>query len=184
MPKRAKSYKTLARKASYDNSLATSQISNSLVAGNNVLAVQIHQWSASSSDISFDFKMTATAPGAVKITMGPIMYKTSPSSIAVKWETATGTESIVNYGTNQSDLKHSVSDLIAKTKHELRINGLVEDTIYFYEISNSATALIPAGNDIYFKTPPATRTSKLISAWVLNDNHRGRTETTSAFEIY
>lgn len=183
--KRAISYRTFTKTVSRDNATATRTISNSLVSGTNVIAVEIHQWSFSSSDISFDLKLTANAPGAVRVTSGPHLRRAGSASIFVRWETAVATESIVNYGPNQNNLSHSVSDLVAKTEHEIRIKGLAANTTYFYQISNSATVLIPARSDVYFRTSsPATSTSKPTTAWVLGDQGSANTDARNVKDTY
>jgi len=57
MPAGSINYATFTTAASNDNALANTNIANSIVAGTNIIAIEIHQRSAGSSDISFDFEM-------------------------------------------------------------------------------------------------------------------------------
>jgi hypothetical protein len=169
MPGGTITYSTFSSTTSSDNAQTSTNITNGLVTGHNVLAVEIHQRSSSSSDISFDFKLTANSPGAVNVDRGPYLQKASPTSVTVKWRTASATESIIDYGTSQGNLNLSASDLTPKTEHELELSGLSANTIYYYEISNSLTVLVPAASDLYFKTHPTSGTSQASTFWVLGD---------------
>jgi len=169
MPTGAIDYNTFAAGNSGDNAIATTNLSNSLVAGSNVLAVEIHQRTSGSSDLSFDFKLTANIPGAVNVTRGPYLQKASPTTMVVKWRTQTPTESIIHYGTALTSLNQSVSDLDLKTEHEMEITGLNASTVYYYEIANSAAVLVPEAVDVYFKTAPVTGSTDPYTFWILGD---------------
>lgn len=90
------SYGTFAANTGPDNSTATTSIGNLLTMGTNVLAVEIHQRSATSSDISFDLKLTANAAGQINVIRGPYLQKASESSMTIKWRTHIPTASVVN----------------------------------------------------------------------------------------
>ncbi|MDF1697135.1 MAG: metallophosphoesterase family protein, partial [Saprospiraceae bacterium] len=169
MPSGTISYSTFASTSSSDNDIAITSISNLLVTGENVLAVEVHQVSNSSSDISFDFKATASIPGAVNITRGPYLQKASASSMTVRWRTASSTQSIVKYGTNINNLNQTYSNTTPKTEHIAEINGLAPNTKYFYRIENSAAVLLPESTDIYFKTHPTIGSEQPITMWILGD---------------
>lgn len=169
MPTGTITYNTFTPAQSSDNASAATVVANSLLTGNNVLAVEIHQRSSSSSDISFDFELSGNAPGAVNVIRGPYLQKGTPSSVVIKWRTATPTESVVDYGTSLGNLNQNVSDLTAKTEHEIELTGLLSDTQYYYEISNSAAVLIPEASDVYFNTHPVSGSTQLYRFWVLGD---------------
>ena len=169
MPGGGISYGTYASSTSSDNDVAGTNLSNVLVTGTNVLAVEIHQRSSSSSDISFDFKLTGNAPGAVNVDRGPYLQSGTSTSMIIRWRTGSSTQSIIDYGTSQGNLNQQISDLSNKTDHELEITGLSPNTVYFYEISNSAAVLVPGSADLYFKTSPIAGTDQAITAWILGD---------------
>ena len=50
-------YNTFASSTSPENAQANTTIANTLVAGDNILAVEVHQRSATSTDLSFDFSL-------------------------------------------------------------------------------------------------------------------------------
>ena len=169
MPTGAISYGTFAASTSSDDAQASTNIANSLVTGVNVVAVEIHQRSASSSDLSFDFKLTPNLPGVVSVNRGPYLQKAGPTRMTVRWRTASATESVIKYGTSLGNLNQTASDLTGKTEHEMDITGLTANTTYYYQIENSSAVLVPASADMYFKTSPNTGTTQPITAWVLGD---------------
>ena len=134
MPGGTITYNTFSSSTSSDNALATSIIANSLVSGDNTIAIEIHQRSSSSSDLSFDFKMEGLIPGQVSLLRGPYLQKGTENTMTIKWRTSAPTESIIDYGTTEGSLTSQVSDLSLKTEHSLEITGLSVDTKYYYSI--------------------------------------------------
>ncbi len=169
MPNGTITYNTFASSSSSDNEYATNSIANSLVAGDNVLAVEVHQVSNTSSDISFDLKATASIPGSVNITRGPYLQKASASNITVRYRTASATQTIIKYGTNINNLNQTYSNTSPKTEHIAEISGLSPNTTYYYRLENSAAVLLPEATDIYFKTHPTIGTDQPITMWILGD---------------
>jgi hypothetical protein len=144
-------------------------IANSLVAGSNVIAVEIHQTNATSSDISFNFKLTGSSDTSVNVIRGPYLQKGTPNSVVVKWRTLLPTESVVNYGTSLGNLNQSGQELTLKTEHEIEITGLNADTKYYYVIANSAGVILPESSDQHFKTHPISGTAQPYTFWILGD---------------
>ena len=132
-----------------------------LVSGDNVLAVEIHQISPGSSDISFDLKLVSTLPaGAPGLARGPYLQLGTPSSMIVRWRTDTDTDTRLAYGLAPGSLSTTLSDPTPRTEHEVSLSGLDADTRYYYEIGNAAFTL--AGNDTnhYFNTSPVPGTQR------------------------
>jgi len=169
MPGGTINYGTFASSNSGDNETASTNVSNSLVTGNNVLAVEVHQRTSGSSDLSFDFKLTGNVPGAVNVDRGPYLQKGTPTSMTVRWRTGSSTESVIDYGTTPGNLNMQVSDLTGKIEHIMEIPGLSPDTKYYYEISNSSAVLVPESTDLYFQTSPPAGTTQAVRAWILGD---------------
>ena len=85
------------------------QSSAALVNGNNVLAVEVHQSSGNSSDISFNLSMyVGPDPLAPIVIRGPYLQKTTTSSIVIKWRTNVLTSSKVNYGSAIGSLNQNI----------------------------------------------------------------------------
>ena len=144
-------------------------IGSNLVTGTNVVAVEIHQRSGSSSDISFDFKLTAYAAIPTAITRGPYLQKGNSNSMTVKWRTNTSTESIINYGTTLGALSSTVSENTLKTQHELLIPGLIADTKYYYEIADADGVYVVESSEMYVKSSPNVGDQQFVRAWILGD---------------
>ena len=169
MPTGSITYNTFSSTQSNDNALATTNIANSLVSGDNTISVEVHQRSSGSSDLSFNFNLVGNVAGAVNVTRGPYLQKFSDNSVVVRWRTQSATESIVNYGTSPTNLNNQTQNLSQKTEHEIEITGLTAGTKYYYEIANSSTVLIPGNNDIFFQTNPSIGDSQPYKFWVLGD---------------
>lgn len=184
MPGGAVSYGTFSSAVGAENGTASTIIANSLITGNNVIAIEVHQSGASSSDISFDFELIANAPGAVTVNRGPYLQKGTPTSMVIRWRTATPTESVVNYGTSLGSLNQNSSNLTPKTEHEIELTGLASNTKYFYRISNATTVLVPEASDVYFKTHPTVGSSQPFTFWALGDAGTATNEQRAVRDAY
>ena len=142
-----------------------------LVPGDNVVAVEVHQASPTSSDISFNLVLsTAPPPGAPALVRGPYLQLGTSNSMIVRWRTDVATDSRLAYGLAPGSLGTTLSDATPKTEHEIEIPGLSPDTQYFYEVGNAAFTV--AGNDAdhYFRTSPIAGTPRPTRIWVIGDS--------------
>jgi hypothetical protein len=110
-------------------------ISNSvLVAGTNVIAVEIHQSDPDSSDISFDLSLSAT------VSSGPAQILTQPVSASV-FEGATATFTVEAAGAAPLSYQWQVSGMLIEgaTNAVLTISGVTTNDAGFYRVvvSNS-----------------------------------------------
>jgi len=152
-----------------ENKITQSNFFAPLQTGKNVIAVEVHQHAATSSDISFDFKLQANEAGFAEVIRGPYLQKAAPNTITIKWRTAQPTQSIVRYSTSINNLNYTESDLNLKTEHEVQINNLQPGTRYYYEVRNDNSVLVERATDLYFKTPPVTGQTQPVTAWILGD---------------
>ncbi len=144
-------------------------IGNSLLTGTNVIAVEIHQSSGSSSDISFDFRLTGYAAIPTAITRGPYLQTGTPTSVILKWKTNTSTESIINYGTSLGVLNATEQENTLKINHEITLTGLLPNTKYFYEIADLNGVYVTESSNMYVKTSPNVGEKQFVRAWILGD---------------
>jgi hypothetical protein len=144
-------------------------ISNSLVTGANVLAIEIHQQSSKSPHISFDFKLTRHTDTPIAITRGPYLQTGTPTQITIKWRSNTFTESIINYGTSLGALNSIELDTTPKINHEITLRGLLPYTKYFYEISDLNGIYVAQSINMYVQTSPDVGEKQFVRAWVLGD---------------
>lgn len=169
MPSGNLNYGTLASTVSTEGVWINKIISNLVVEGTNVVAVEVHQVSASSSDISFNFRLEIRNEVQAKLVRKPYLQKGTPNAITLKYRTNTNTETIVNYGTSLGALNSTVSNLTPIANHEIELTGLLPNTTYFYEIANTAGVFIPESSDMSFKTAPTVGTDQFVRAWILGD---------------
>jgi hypothetical protein len=120
--------------------------------GDNVLAVEIHQVSPTSSDISFDFELLT---GPVALVRGPYLHVATPDSVVVRWRTDLPSESRVSFGPAPNDLATTVTEPGPAYDHEVEITGLAASTQYYYSVGTSTPA--PASPSA--SGPSATRGS-------------------------
>lgn len=159
-----------------------------LTAGNNILAVEIHQDDASSSDISFDLKLTGvTSSISANVVRGPYLQKVNPTSITVKWRTDVATDSKIFYGTSLSSLTSVAVNTDFTTEHEVQLTGLLSNQKYFYKIGHSTGDLTVPGTDYYFKTSPNEGEHGKYRFWAIgdagtgNDNQRAVRDAFSSY---
>ncbi len=153
-----------------------------LVAGNNVLAVEVHQSAGTSSDLSFDLELVGNT--TVSLTRGPYLQIGTPSAITVRWRTDAATDSRVRYGLSSASLATTVDDAVATTEHVVTLTGLSPNTKYFYSIGSTATTLAGADANHYFLTSPATGSQRPTRIWVLGDAGTGDANQTRVRDAY
>jgi hypothetical protein len=87
MPGGTVGYRTLASSAIDDSTFHLASIDPAnLVSGANVVAVEIHQANATSSDISFNLELSASTSATQPIvTRGPYLQHGTPDAVTVRW---------------------------------------------------------------------------------------------------
>lgn len=143
------------------------------ITGVNHIAVEVHQGSLESDDLTFDLELAGiTKDTATEITRGPLLQMVSGEGITITWKTNEPTPSVILYGTSENLLSSVIKKDILLIDHEMRITGLLPDTKYYYAIAN--------GNDIlegsyrnYFITAPLANTTRKIRIGVFGDAGTG-----------
>ncbi len=139
-----------------------------LLEGSNVIAVEIHQRSPTSSDISFDLELVGSDNPAT-VSRGPYLQQGTPSSVVVRWRTDLPSNSEVRYGLDPGTLTSSVSDAASVSDHEITLMGLSADTRFYYSVGTTTGPL--AGDASYtFVTTPPVGTAKPTRIWVIGDS--------------
>ncbi len=152
-----------------------------LVTGTNVIAVEVHQISSTSTDLSFDFEMTASSE--VSVIRGPYLQLGTPTSMTVRWRTDGLIDSRVRYGTSLADLNLNADDLRLTNEHSVTLTGLLPNTTYYYAVG-STTKTMAGGVDYFFTTSPAPGTSHPTRIWVLGDSGTGDASARSVRDAY
>jgi predicted MPP superfamily phosphohydrolase len=164
-------YSTLANSGANNNGAdvtTTNITSSNFVAGDNIIAVEVHQSSTTSSDLFFDLELNALAslnPNAVR---GPYLQRGNQTSIVVRWRTDLASDSRVTFGSAVGNYTTIVDDAAVTTEHSVTLNGLTADTKYFYTIG-STTHTIQSAASNYFLTAPLATTNRKVRIAALGD---------------
>ena len=100
--------------------------------------------------------------GLIQAQSIPYLQAPTPTSIWVSWQTTTGTDSTVYYGTSSTSLTNTATAPTTDTKvlatswnwHTVNLTGLTPDTFYYYKVQTGTQV-----SSVYrFHTPPALGT--------------------------
>ncbi|MHA7943935.1 choice-of-anchor D domain-containing protein [Formosa sp. 3Alg 14/1] len=163
--------------------------SSALKNGVNIIAVEIHQEDAMSSDISFDFKLVpsenAVSAPPTLVERGPYLQSGSPTSVVVKWRTDVETASVVNYGTELDNLYLNETNAILTTEHEVKLTGLEPNTKYYFNIANQSVVVAESvTGEMFVKTAPVAGTDQFVRAWILGDAGTGSVNQRNVRDAY
>ncbi len=159
-----------ATNAEESSAYVTRTVSPSLLlTGENVLAVEVHQDSATSADISFDFRLYDVKPA---LTRGPYLNRCSPSEVTLRWRTNLPTNTVVRWGTVEGTPDQSSTDTALTTEHVVRITGLAAETRYYYSVGRTVETYA-AGPEVFFVTHPPAGSVRPFRCWVLGDSGTG-----------
>jgi hypothetical protein len=139
-----------------------------LVSGENVLAVEAHQRSGSSSDLGMDAELLLIRQSP-EVTRGPYLQQGHPGGVTVRWRTQSASDSRVRYGLSPQALSGSVLVPGSTAEHEVAVAGLSPDTQYYYAVGSSGGDLTE-GPDYTFRTHPGPGTVRPIRAWIIGDS--------------
>ncbi|HHI80221.1 MAG TPA: metallophosphoesterase family protein [Planctomycetes bacterium] len=138
--------------------------------GTNTLAVELHQRSPTSSDISFDLKVWGDN-SAVSVVRGPYLQRVTQRGLVIRWRTDVPSTSGVWVGRNPTLLKRVASDSQRSFEHEIPVGNLGPGTSYVYAIGTDQKRLLGGSAAFSFRTsttfPVATR------IWVVGDSGTG-----------
>jgi hypothetical protein len=138
-----------------------------LVVGTNVLAVEVHQASSTSSDLAWDADLTVADQPIV--TRGPYLQAGTPDAITIRWRTNSASASWVRFGTSPGELSASASSGTPATEHEVRLTGLSPATRYWYSVGTAAGPI--AGDATHtFQTAPVAGGPSNVRLWALGDS--------------
>jgi hypothetical protein len=148
--------------------VAASVPASSLAAGTNVLAVEVHQASGTSSDVTFDLELSGSTGASV--TRGPYLQSGTSTSAIVRWRTDVATGSRVRYGTAPESLTGIADGAAGVTEHGVAVTGLSPNTQYYYSVGTATETLAGGDATHFFRTHPIVGTSAPTRVWVLGDS--------------
>jgi hypothetical protein len=157
-----------------------------LVAGTNVLAVEIHQSAVNSSDISFDLQLIGlSGTGALPaITRGPYLQNATTNSVVVRWRTYFPTNSVVRFSTNAATLDQTITDPALVIEHSVTVSNLTADTKYFYALTLGTNTLVGATTNHFFTTLAAPGVARPTRLWVIGDSGTANASAQSVRDAY
>ena len=118
-----------------------------------------------------------------KITRGPYLQVSTPTSMIIRWRTDVAVASKINYGSTQNALNLSKSDDSPKTEHIITIDNLKPDTKYFYSVASGNT-ILQTSVDNFFVTSPPVGSEKKVTIWALGDMGMGTESQTKVYQQY
>jgi hypothetical protein len=138
---------------------------SAFIKGNNVIAVEVHQFSLSSNDMAFDLKLNANP---VILTRGPYLMMGNQTSVTLRWRTDIPTNTKAEAGTVYGTYAKVLSLTALTTEHEVRVTGLLPNTRYFYRIGTT-TGILQGSYNNQFRTAPLPTTTGKVRIAVFGD---------------
>ena len=185
MPSGEIDYQTLAIRSVFGDAeseyIPSEFIVSNLTAGQNVIAVEIHQRRLSDSDIGFNFELSATTN---TISRGPYLQSQSPESIVIKWRTVSEENSRIIWGIDVDNLTNTLIDETITTEHEMTINGLIADSKIYYSVGTTSTIHTSINDDYSFIVPPTHGSHKPVRLWVLGDSGTANSVSRAVRDAY
>lgn len=136
---------------------------NALVAGTNVLAIQLH------GDTNAATQLVLVPELCANFQRGPLVQNVSTQECHILWRTPVPATTVVEYGETPA-LGQTFSDATLATNHVASLNGLAADTDWYYRV-RSAAGDEEAGSPVYrFRT---LRTAGDVSFAVFGDSGSG-----------
>ena len=118
-----------------------------------------------------------------KITRGPYLQVSTPTSMMIRWRTDVAVASKINFGLSQNTLTSSKSDDSRRTEHIITIDNLKPETKYFYSVASGNT-ILQASDDNFFVTSPPIGSEKKLTIWALGDMGMGTESQKKVYQQY
>jgi len=103
----------------------------------------------------------------------PYLMMPAEDAMTVRWQTARPGMGKIRFGRSPEKLDQQRIESTAAEEHELRLQGLVPGTRYYYQIENQlaseAPVVIYSGKEYWFVTPPVAGISVPVRFAVLGD---------------
>lgn len=122
-----------------------SAFAGALVAGTNVLAIQLHAFTNRPDTLVLVPELLAN------FQRGPFVQNASATGIQVLWRTPVPADAVVEYGPGPT-LGLAVSNAVPTTNHVLALTGLAPDTTYSYRVRSAAGGVEAVSPVFSFRT--------------------------------
>jgi hypothetical protein len=141
-----------------------------LVNGPNVLAVEVHQRGATSSDISFDASLEVTPGLTLSLARAPYLQNVTPIGAVVRWRTNTASTTRVLWGLAPALLTNTAEVAGTRTEHVVPITGLPTETRIYYSVGSTTQTLAGGDANHFLDVPPLAGQRRPIRIWVTGDH--------------
>ena len=132
--------------------LGGAALASSLVTGTNVLAVEVHNFSTTSPDITFEAALLAQVPPPSGPFITNIVVTPGETNVTINWTTMANSTSQLQYGLTPSLGNTTPFDSTLVTNHSVTVNGLQPTLTYYFRIL-SAVGSTTNSADGSFSTP-------------------------------
>ena len=109
---------------------------------------------------------------------GPYLQLGAPTSIVIRWRSATPTDSRVRLGSAPGQLTRTIDVAAQTTEHEVQVSGLTPATRYFYSVGSRVGVLSGDDADHFFETAPAVGSETSVRVWVIGDSGTNNNDIT------
>ncbi len=107
---------------------------------------------------------------SINFTRQPYLQQPTAHSIILRWRTIMPQTVRVIYGESLQNQTSQTVEVSAVTEHELLLSGLKPDTKYYYTLKLAEKTVAGGDSSHYFRTAPATGSTRKIRAWVMGDS--------------
>lgn len=101
----------------------------------------------------------------------PYLQMQSPDAITLRWQSDEAVRGRVRYGTSAERLDRLAEEPLPVEEHEIRLNGLLPDTRYWYAVG-SQEGIAYGGAGYWFRTAPRPGSQRPLRIWVQGDPGR------------
>jgi hypothetical protein len=166
-------YNTLTPTLMAENTAVTISIPiSAFTAGDNQIAIEVHQngtgATSTSSDADFNAQITGVVHVVPALVRGPYLQMGNQTSFMVRWRTNVACKSKLEVGTVAGTFPLVVNDPAMVTEHEITVSGLNPETKYFYRFGTNLETL--QGDTTNFcVTAPATGSHRRVTIAAYGD---------------
>ena len=153
-----------------------------LVAGTNVLAIEVHQAAASSTDLAMDLELAYFT--TAQVVRGPYLQVGAPTGVTVRWRTDLATDSRVRFGPYPGSLSSSADDAALVTDHEVALTGFQPATRYYYSVGTTTLQLAGDDSSYTFQTHPQPGLPHSTRVWIVGDGGTANADARAVRDAY